>query len=345
MTIDGQGPGHAEGPLRRDAALGHQADGHQPVRLDRLRRVRPTHARDGAQPADRPAAADRQTSSSRLGEQRFGRRLQRLPDRRDRRWAVSPPTSATRTSSTARSRARSAPRSTRWSASASCARLPSRTSRRSRAKPASSSSAANSRFRSRRTKARSRIEFKPFGVGLGYTPVVLSEGRISLQLSVEVSELSQQGGFQSRLGRRHRSRTPGRPITGQTITIPALKVRRAETTVEIPSGGSLVIAGLIQEQTKQTPRRRSRRQGHPGPRRAVPQPRLPERRDRAGRDRHALPGRSDRSAELARSGSRLRHAARRAHRPVRQAERSLRRAGLGRGQDAAPKGASGFIFD
>lgn len=95
------------------------------------------------------------------------------------------------------------------------------------------------------------IEFKPFGVGLGYTPVVLSEGRISLQLSVEVSELSQQGGFQSRSIAGTNTQT-GQAQSGQTITIPALKVRRAETTVEIPSGGSLVIAGLIQEQTKQT---------------------------------------------------------------------------------------------
>jgi pilus assembly protein CpaC len=95
------------------------------------------------------------------------------------------------------------------------------------------------------------IEFKPFGVGLGYTPVVLSEGRISLQVSVEVSELSQQGGFQSQSIAGNNSQT-GQAQTGQTITIPALKVRRAETTVEMPSGGSLVIAGLIQEQTKQT---------------------------------------------------------------------------------------------
>ncbi len=94
------------------------------------------------------------------------------------------------------------------------------------------------------------IEFKPFGVGLGYTPVVLSEGRISLQLSVEVSELSQQGGFQSDSVAGIDPDT-GQAITGQTITIPALKVRRAETTVEVPSGGSLVIAGLIQESTRQ----------------------------------------------------------------------------------------------
>jgi pilus assembly protein CpaC len=94
------------------------------------------------------------------------------------------------------------------------------------------------------------IEFKPYGVGLGYTPVVMSEGRISLQLSVEVSEISTQGGFQSASGVVI-DPTTGQPIAAQTITIPALKVRRAETTVEIPSGGSLVIAGLIQESTKQ----------------------------------------------------------------------------------------------
>lgn len=94
------------------------------------------------------------------------------------------------------------------------------------------------------------IEFKPFGVGLGYTPVVMSAGRISLQLSVEVSELSQQGGFQSVSGVTVDPNT-GQAIAGQTMTIPALKVRRAETTVEIPSGGSLVIAGLIQETTRQ----------------------------------------------------------------------------------------------
>ncbi len=95
------------------------------------------------------------------------------------------------------------------------------------------------------------IEFKPFGVGLGYTPVVLSEGRISLQLSVEVSELTQQGGFQADSGVTIDPAT-GQAVAATSLTIPALKVRRAETTVEIPSGGSLVIAGLIQESTKQS---------------------------------------------------------------------------------------------
>lgn len=84
------------------------------------------------------------------------------------------------------------------------------------------------------------IEFKPFGVGLGFTPVVLSEGRISLKLSTEVSELSSEGSFTLSNG----NGAPG-------LTIPALSVRRAETSVELPSGGAMMIAGLLQSKTKQ----------------------------------------------------------------------------------------------
>ena len=83
------------------------------------------------------------------------------------------------------------------------------------------------------------IEFKPFGVGLGFTPIVLSEERINLKVSTEVSELTTDG-F-----------AIGSASTTASITIPGLRVRRANTTVEIPSGGSLVMAGLIQESTKQ----------------------------------------------------------------------------------------------
>jgi pilus assembly protein CpaC len=79
-----------------------------------------------------------------------------------------------------------------------------------------------------------QIQFKQFGVGLEFTPVVLSEGRISLKIGTEVSELSSDGA-----------------IKLTNITIPALKVRRASSTVELPSGGSLALGGLIQEQTKQ----------------------------------------------------------------------------------------------
>jgi pilus assembly protein CpaC len=78
------------------------------------------------------------------------------------------------------------------------------------------------------------IQFQNFGVSLTFTPVVLSEGRISLEVLTEVSELNTQNS-----------------VTVAGTTVPGLNVRRADTTVEIPSGGSLAIAGMIQQQTKQ----------------------------------------------------------------------------------------------
>ncbi len=63
--------------------------------------------------------------------------------------------------------------------------------------------------------------------------MVLSEGKLSLRVATEVSELSSEGA-----------------IRLSNVTIPALRVRRANSTVELPSGGSLVMAGLLQEQTK-----------------------------------------------------------------------------------------------
>ena len=85
-----------------------------------------------------------------------------------------------------------------------------------------------------------KIEFKPFGVGLGFTPVVLSEGRISLKISTEVSELSTDNALQLTAN-----------TSNASLTIPSLVTRRAETAVEMPSGGSLVMAGLIKDRTKQ----------------------------------------------------------------------------------------------
>jgi pilus assembly protein CpaC len=89
-------------------------------------------------------------------------------------------------------------------------------------------------------RGRVTIEFKSFGVGLGFTPVVMSGGRISLRISTEVSELTQEGSFSINNG-------VGLP----SLNIPALNVRRAETTVELPSGGGMMIAGLLREQTRQ----------------------------------------------------------------------------------------------
>jgi pilus assembly protein CpaC len=79
------------------------------------------------------------------------------------------------------------------------------------------------------------VTYKKFGVGLNFTPVVLTEGRISLKVTTEVSELSNEGALTL--------------LSGGVL--PSIKTRRADTTLEIPSGGSMAMAGMIQEQTKQ----------------------------------------------------------------------------------------------
>ena len=72
------------------------------------------------------------------------------------------------------------------------------------------------------------IQFKQYGVSLAYTPTVLSNGRISLRVAPEVSELTSQGAIQ---------------FNGYQV--PGLTTRRAETTVELGSGQSFMIAGLL----------------------------------------------------------------------------------------------------
>ncbi|MCX7308098.1 MAG: type II and III secretion system protein family protein, partial [Afipia sp.] len=84
-----------------------------------------------------------------------------------------------------------------------------------------------------------QISFKKFGIALNFTPVVLTEGRISLRVMTEVSELSNDNSITLTQAQ------------GNSLTVPSIKTRRAETTLEIPSGGSMAMAGLIQEQTKQ----------------------------------------------------------------------------------------------
>ena len=88
-----------------------------------------------------------------------------------------------------------------------------------------------------------QISYKKFGISLNFTPVVLSEGRISLRVMTEVSELANDNAI-----------TVTQAISStasNSITIPSIRTRRAETTLEIPSGGSMAMAGLIQQQTKQ----------------------------------------------------------------------------------------------
>ena len=77
------------------------------------------------------------------------------------------------------------------------------------------------------------VSFKEFGVGVAFTPVVLSEGRISLKIETEVSELSDVGA-----------------VVLNSISIPALKKRQAKSTVELPSGGTLALAGLLSDDTR-----------------------------------------------------------------------------------------------
>jgi pilus assembly protein CpaC len=72
------------------------------------------------------------------------------------------------------------------------------------------------------------VQFRQFGVSLAYTPTVLSNGRISMRVRPEVSELSSQGS-----------------ITLNGFLVPALTTRRTETTVELGSGQSFMIAGLM----------------------------------------------------------------------------------------------------
>ncbi|MEZ5786372.1 MAG: type II and III secretion system protein family protein [Xanthobacteraceae bacterium] len=84
------------------------------------------------------------------------------------------------------------------------------------------------------------VQYKKFGISLTFTPVVLSEGRISLKVMTEVSDLSNDSSI-----------TLQPTIGGPIITVPSIRTRRADTTVEIPSGGALAMAGMLQEQTKQ----------------------------------------------------------------------------------------------
>jgi pilus assembly protein CpaC len=79
------------------------------------------------------------------------------------------------------------------------------------------------------------IEYKPFGVAVRFTPFVLSENRIRMQVAPEVSEISTENAVQ---------------ISG--FSIPSISTRRAKTTVELAPGESFMIAGLIKDQMRAT---------------------------------------------------------------------------------------------
>ncbi|TMJ20747.1 MAG: secretion system protein [Alphaproteobacteria bacterium] len=79
------------------------------------------------------------------------------------------------------------------------------------------------------------IEYKQYGVGLAFSPIVLEDGRIQMRVRPEVSELSNEG-----------------TIRLNGFNVPALTVRRAETTVELGSGQSFMIAGLLRNHNTNT---------------------------------------------------------------------------------------------
>ena len=76
--------------------------------------------------------------------------------------------------------------------------------------------------------------YQPYGITLNFAPIVLSEGRILLHLATEVTELDYQTS-----------------VNIQGVIVPGLRTRKNETTIELPSGGSIASAGLLETTTEQ----------------------------------------------------------------------------------------------
>jgi pilus assembly protein CpaC len=81
-----------------------------------------------------------------------------------------------------------------------------------------------------RVRCTNGFEFKPFGINLAFTPVVLAENRISLRVSTEVTELDYENQFRF-----------------ETVNVPGIKVRKSATSVELPSGATIMSAGLLSQ--------------------------------------------------------------------------------------------------
>jgi pilus assembly protein CpaC len=77
------------------------------------------------------------------------------------------------------------------------------------------------------------VAYKPVGIELNFTPVVLSEGRILLRIATEVTEVDNQNSF-----------------TYAGVTVPGFRTRKHETSVELPSGGSIATAGLLEQKSR-----------------------------------------------------------------------------------------------
>lgn len=83
------------------------------------------------------------------------------------------------------------------------------------------------------------IEFKPFGIELNFLPIVLDGDLISLEVKVSVSELSDEAAV-----------VVGASNVSSVTAVPSLRTRGADSTVEVPSGQTIAIAGLLNEVTR-----------------------------------------------------------------------------------------------
>ncbi|KQS80033.1 secretin [Methylobacterium sp. Leaf361] len=82
------------------------------------------------------------------------------------------------------------------------------------------------------------ITYKPYGVALSFTPTVLADNRISIRVATDVTEIDPTQNFSYVVG-------------NNSVSVPGTRVRRSETTVELPSGGVMMTAGLIQQVNRQ----------------------------------------------------------------------------------------------
>ena len=120
------------------------------------------------------------------------------------------------------------------------------------------------------------LEFKPYGVTLNFTPVVLSENRISMRVSTEVTELDYENQFRF-----------------DTVNVPGMKVRKSATSVELPSGATMMTAGLLEPDLRPGGERRPGPPEPAGARRPVPLARLPAQGNRADDHGDALHRQAD----------------------------------------------------
>ncbi|GJD93679.1 type II and III secretion system protein family protein [Methylobacterium iners] len=83
------------------------------------------------------------------------------------------------------------------------------------------------------------ITFKPYGVSLSFTPVVLAENKISIRVGTAVSEIDRQNSY-----------TFSNSTSGSSTAVPGFTVRKSETTIELASGATMMTAGLIQQKNR-----------------------------------------------------------------------------------------------